>query len=71
MEGEVRIATRAPTGTAVVAATTTWDEFPRLWRELLAEVWAACARPVSPPAHEREDQDPALFETEVYWLLAE
>jgi hypothetical protein len=24
--------------TAVVAATTTWDEFPRLWRVLLDEV---------------------------------
>jgi effector-binding domain-containing protein len=27
--------------TAVVAATTTWDEYPKLWRELLDEVWAA------------------------------
>jgi effector-binding domain-containing protein len=29
--------------TAVVAATTTWQEFPTLWRELLDEVWA-CLR---------------------------
>ncbi len=29
--------------TAVVAATTTWQEFPSLWRELLDEVWA-CLR---------------------------
>jgi effector-binding domain-containing protein len=26
--------------TAVVAATTTWQAFPTLWRELLDEVWA-------------------------------
>jgi effector-binding domain-containing protein len=26
--------------TAVIAAATTWDAFPRLWRELLDEVWA-------------------------------
>lgn len=30
--------------TAVVAATTTWKEFPRLWKVLLDEVWA-CLRP--------------------------
>ena len=29
--------------TAVVAATTTWPEFPSLWKELLDEVWA-CLR---------------------------
>jgi effector-binding domain-containing protein len=29
--------------TAVVAATTTWQEFPTLWRGLLDEVWA-CLR---------------------------
>src|SRR5438876_11679944 len=26
--------------TAVVPATTTWQEFPTLWRELSDEVWA-------------------------------
>ena len=26
--------------TAVVPATTTWQEFPTLWRELMDEVWA-------------------------------
>jgi hypothetical protein len=26
--------------TAVVPATTTWQEFPTLWRELSNEVWA-------------------------------
>jgi effector-binding domain-containing protein len=29
--------------TAVVAATTTWQQFPTLWRELSGEVWA-CLR---------------------------
>jgi len=27
--------------TAVIAAETTWDEFPSLWRELLDEIWQA------------------------------
>jgi effector-binding domain-containing protein len=27
--------------TAVVAAATTWSEYPQLWPDLLAEVWAA------------------------------
>ncbi len=29
--------------TAVVPATTTWQEFPTLWRQLSGEVWA-CLR---------------------------
>jgi hypothetical protein len=29
--------------TAVVAATTTWQEFPALWKQLLDEVWT-CLR---------------------------
>jgi hypothetical protein len=37
---DVRIVTTQATPTAVVAATTTWQEFPRLWRSLLDEVWA-------------------------------
>jgi effector-binding domain-containing protein len=151
MDDAVRIVMTVQEPTAVVAATTTWDEYPRLWRELLAEVWAfvrdsgltagrnimlyrddvprvevgvevsgpfagrgrvvagalpagraatAVARGEPSPAslasahaavrewcaanghdltgvrwevygHWRDDQDPALFETEVYWLLAE
>ena len=27
--------------TAVIAAETTWDEFPSLWRRLLDEIWSA------------------------------
>ena len=41
MGGDVRELTVAAQPTAVIAAETTWDEFPALWRELLAEVWDA------------------------------
>jgi effector-binding domain-containing protein len=40
MPHPVRLVTIAPTPTAVVAAETTWSDFPALWRALLAEVWA-------------------------------
>ena len=35
----VRLVKVAPLPTAVVAETTTWAEFPRLWRRLLEEVY--------------------------------
>jgi effector-binding domain-containing protein len=149
MDDAVRIVTTPQTPTAVVAETTSWEAFPRLWGALLAEVWTflrssglttgrnimlykddspsvevgaevsssftgdgrvvpsslpagraavAVARGEPSPAslarahaavrdwcaahghaltgvrweiygHWPEDQDPALFETEVYWLL--
>jgi effector-binding domain-containing protein len=37
---QVRLTTIDPTPTAVVAATTTWAEFPSLWRPMLDKVWA-------------------------------
>src|SRR5919204_1744498 len=40
MRYEVTIAEVAARPTAVVAATTTWREFPTLWKLLLDEVWA-------------------------------
>jgi effector-binding domain-containing protein len=40
---EVTAAEVAARPTVVVAATTTWQEFPSLWRTLLDEVWA-CLR---------------------------
>jgi effector-binding domain-containing protein len=40
---EVRLESVAARPTAVVAATTTWPEFPALWPELSGEVWA-CLR---------------------------
>src|SRR5262245_45163900 len=41
MSYEVSIVDVAACPTAVVAATTTWAEFPGLWGKLLDEVWAA------------------------------
>ena len=43
MRYEVTVADGAARPTAVVAATTTWPEFPTLWVPLLDEVWA-CLR---------------------------
>jgi effector-binding domain-containing protein len=43
MSHEVTLAEVEGRPTAVVAATTTWQEFPGLWPELLDEVWA-CLR---------------------------
>ena len=40
---EVTVSEGGALPTAVVAATTTWREFPSLWKELLDEVWA-CLR---------------------------
>jgi effector-binding domain-containing protein len=37
---QVAVADVAARPTAVVAATTTWHEYPALWPELLGEVWA-------------------------------
>ena len=36
---EVSLADVGSRATAVVAATTTWPQFPRLWGQLLGEVW--------------------------------
>ncbi len=43
MSYQVTIADVAARPTAVVAAATTWPEFPALWSQLLDEVWA-CLR---------------------------
>jgi effector-binding domain-containing protein len=43
MSHRVTVTQVAARPTAVVAATTTWQEFPALWKELLDEVWA-CLR---------------------------
>jgi len=39
MTVSVELVTFDPRPTAVVAKTTTWEEFPRVWRELLDEVY--------------------------------
>jgi effector-binding domain-containing protein len=41
VDADVRVVDLAPRPTAVVAATTTWREFPALWGPLLGEVWAS------------------------------
>ncbi len=43
MSYQVTITNVVARPTAVVPATTTWQEFPTLWRELSSEVWA-CLR---------------------------
>jgi effector-binding domain-containing protein len=37
---EVRVETGEPTPTAVVVATTTWAEFPKIWGPMLDDVWS-------------------------------
>src|SRR5690348_17938218 len=40
MTVDVTVKTVEPTPTAVVAATTTWAEFPAMWRPMLDTVWS-------------------------------
>jgi effector-binding domain-containing protein len=40
MTVEVMVKTVEPTPTAVVAATATWAEFPKLWGPMLDRVWS-------------------------------
>jgi effector-binding domain-containing protein len=40
MTVEVTAKTIEPTPTAVVAAATTWADFPEVWRPMLDEVWS-------------------------------
>jgi hypothetical protein len=39
MDYEVSLTDVVSRRTAVVAATTTWQQFPTLWGQLLGEVW--------------------------------
>ena len=43
MSYQVTVTDAGARPTAVVAAATTWPEFPGLWKELLDQVWA-CLR---------------------------
>ena len=40
MTVEVTVKTVEPTPTAVVAASTTWAQFPKAWRPMLDQVWS-------------------------------
>jgi len=68
MTYEVTVVDAEPRPTAVVPAATTWPEFPKVWRELLDEVWAClCAGGI-----ERGCRNVMFHNwTEVYWLLAD
>ncbi len=44
MAAAVTLKTVDPTPTAVVAAATTWAQFPQLWRPMLDEVWSFLRR---------------------------
>jgi effector-binding domain-containing protein len=52
MAAEVTLRTVEPTLTAVVAATTTWAEFPSRWKPMLDQVWGFLA---DAPAGLRKD----------------
>jgi effector-binding domain-containing protein len=43
MSYQVRVVDVAARPTVVIATTTTWDQFPTVWKGLLGEVWA-CVR---------------------------
>src|SRR4051812_28362363 len=40
MDHQIQVVTTSLTHTAVVIQTTTWQEFPRVWRLMLDEVYA-------------------------------
>ena len=40
MSVDVRLLAVEPTPTAIVSVTTTWTEFPSLWRPMLDKVWS-------------------------------
>ncbi|HTZ23887.1 MAG TPA: GyrI-like domain-containing protein [Streptosporangiaceae bacterium] len=40
MAAEVTVKIVEPTATAIVAATTTWAEFPKIWGPILDKVWS-------------------------------
>ncbi|MDR3036456.1 MAG: GyrI-like domain-containing protein [Kitasatospora sp.] len=52
MSVEVTVKTVEPTPTAVVAAATTWAEFPKMWGPMLDQVWSFL----------RGDAPPGLYE---------
>jgi hypothetical protein len=73
MTADVALRTVAPRPTAVVSQTTTWQQFPDVWRPLLDEVYGfihGLVR-VGPSweiyGHWREN--PSELETEIYYLV--
>ena len=78
MTADVALRTVAPRPTAVVSQTTTWQQFPDVWRPLLDEVYGfihGLVR-VGPSweiyGHWRDEwnRDPSKIRTDVFYLLA-
>lgn len=53
-----------PTSTAVVRASTTWAEFPRIWRPMLDEVWGFL-RGDAPPGLYTDGHNVMLYRDDV------
>ena len=49
MTADVALRTVAPRPTAVVSQTTTWQQFPSVWRPLLDEVYGFVREPGGRP----------------------
>src|SRR5579859_7789411 len=64
MSADVTVRTVEPTPTAVVAAATTWAEFPSLWGQLLGEVWGFL-RGGAPPGLYKQGHNVMLYKDDV------
>jgi effector-binding domain-containing protein len=60
----VTVTTVEPTPTAVVAAATTWAEFPAVWRPMLDTVWSFL-RGAAPPGLYRQGHNIMLYKDDV------
>ena len=59
----VRMTSVQPSPTAVVRATTTWPEFPSLWRQMLDEVWRFLRD--APPAVRKHGHNVMLYKDDL------
>jgi hypothetical protein len=64
MTVDVRANTVEPTPTAVVAAATTWAEFPTIWLPMLDEVWSFL-RGVAPEGLYKDGHNIMLYKDDV------
>lgn len=60
----VTLQTVGPTPTAVVAAATTWAEFPKIWQPMLDEVWRFL-RGTAPPGLYQHGHNIMLYKDDV------
>ena len=61
---EVGVKTVAPTPTAVVRASTTWSEFPKVWAPMLDEVWSFL-RSTAPPGLYKQGHNIMLYKDDI------